>query len=117
MKRYIITSILAIGVLAALVASNSNAQKPRTEPEVIVNQKGGKKEYHYNMSFEFNLPACTRDKELIESLQAVQPSGEEYTGDKIFTHCKECNIGVYSMHEGETERKCTYCKAKEIVNE
>lgn len=31
----------------------------------------------------------------------------------LYTHCAHCNIGVYSFHDNETERKCTYCGKSE----
>jgi hypothetical protein len=114
MKRYIITGIASIGFVAVIAANTNNVQiKPKQElplPEVILDSQGNK-EYKYNVTFEFNIPVCTRD--IPNGSSAIPVNYAEDSIDRSAVHCKRCSIGVYSEHEGEEGKSCTYCKTKE----
>jgi hypothetical protein len=112
MKKYIIAGIASIG-FAAVIAANTNNVHIRQKqelPEVILDPKG-KKEYKYDVTFEFNIPVCTRDTPNGSSVIPVNYAEDSI--DRTAVHCKRCSIGVYSEHEGEEGRSCTYCKSKE----
>lgn len=127
MKRYIITGIASIGFVAVIAANTNNVQiKPKQElplPEVILDSKENK-EYKHDVTspkgscrccpfrtVEFNIPACTRD--MPNGSSAIPVGYAEDSIDSTVVHCKRCGIGVYSEHEGEEGRSCTYCKTKE----
>ena len=114
MKRYIITGIVSIGFVAVIAANTHNVQiKPKQElplPEVILDSKENK-EYKHDRTVEFNIPACTRD--MPNGSSAIPVGYAEDSIDSTVVHCKRCSIGVYSEHEGEEGRSCTYCKTTE----
>lgn len=114
MKKYIIAGLASIGFAAVIAANTNNVQiKQKQElplPEVILDPKGNK-QYKYDVTFEFNIPVCTRD--IPNGSSTIPVNYAEDSIDRIAVHCKQCSIGVYSEHEGEEGRSCTYCKSKE----
>ncbi len=114
MKNYIITGLASIGFAAVIAANTNNVHiKQKQElplPEVILDSKE-KKEYKHDITFEFNVPVCTRD--IPKGSSVIPVNYAEDSIDRSVVHCKECSIGIYSEHEGEEGNSCTYCKSKE----
>jgi hypothetical protein len=118
MKRYIAAGIATIGCIVAVYAtSNNNIQiKPKQElPEVLVSANNPKKTYSYNISFEINPPPCTRNIPF-NTDSSVKYDGNTEGDTMELTHCKSCSMGVYSFHDGEKVRTCSWCKAEEGIN-
>jgi len=102
MKKLVLISCL-IGVSAALfgVQEKSVVKNKQEYPTVILNSKDDS-----NIITE-----CPRN--VPKSYEANYASTIEGQTPEMARHCQSCSIGVFSYHEGEEGRRCTWCKLKE----
>lgn len=101
MKNIILVTSL-VGITAALFAVQEKTAikiKPE-EPTVILNSPDSS----YRIMTE-----CPR------SLPRIYESAfaEDAQTPEMARHCQSCMIGVFSLHENEEGRKCTWCGLKE----
>ncbi len=100
MTKYILFGSL-ITVTALLAVQEKTVVKHKPEyPKVILNSPD---------SSQRIMTECPR------SLPKIYEStfAEDGQTPEMAKHCQKCSIGVYSLHENEQVKKCTWCGEKE----
>lgn len=102
MKNIILISSL-IGVTAALFAvqEKSVVKNKQEYPTVILNSPDN--------SYR-NMTECPRSVPKIYEANYASTEGQT---PEMARHCQSCSIGVFSLHENEEGRRCTWCGLKE----
>ncbi len=102
MKNIILLTSLA-GITAALFELQEKplAENKQEEPNVILNSRDSS----YRITTE-----CPRSLPKVYEKDYVFSEGQT---PEMARHCQSCMIGVYSLHENEEGRKCTWCGDKE----
>jgi hypothetical protein len=102
MKKVVLIGSL-VGITAALFAvQEKTVVKNKQEyPTVILNSPDNSNRF---------MNECPRS--VSRSYEAVYASTEGQSPE-MARHCQTCMIGVFSLHENEEARKCTWCGLKE----
>jgi hypothetical protein len=102
MKKVVIL-ISLIGVTAGLfgVQEKTVVKNKPEYPTVILNSKD---------DYQGFMTECPRN--VPKSYEANYSNSEGQTPE-MARHCQSCSIGVFSYHEGEEGRRCTWCSLKE----
>ena len=109
MKKLIYTTvgIFSLGLMVAVLANTSNVKTNQG----IHNPLSSKKEFSTSISFDLEIPPCTRDNPTGAIFQQIAYNGGETV--ESYDHCKSCEIGVFMFHGDSKERTCTYCGIQE----
>lgn len=101
MTKYILFGSL-ITVTALLAVQEKTVVKNKPEyPKVILNSTD-----HYLRQYD----ECPRDIPKSYEAGYLDSSGQT---PEMANHCQKCSIGVYSLHENEQVKKCTWCGNKD----
>jgi len=126
MKKLLIIILLAVGAVQAASVIVPKLRPAKEEfitqvevkreafPEVIVNgSSSGTGRYSTKFTVDIN-QFCPRDNPNYKEEQERFNFQDNAEGAVVFVkHCSRCNIGVYSQHDEESFRRCTYCGDKE----
>jgi hypothetical protein len=101
MTKYILFGSL-VAVTALLAVQEKTVVKNKPEyPKVILNST--------NYS-SITTSECPRDLPRFIETGYVDSAGQT---PEMAKHCQKCSIGVYSLHENEQVKKCTWCGDKD----
>jgi hypothetical protein len=129
MKKLLIIILLAVGAVqaASIIVPKLKPAKEEfmTEvevkreilPEVIINGTSSGKGYSTNFTVELAQFCPKADPNYKTAAERFDYQTND-DGTTVFVkHCHKCNVGIYSLHNGETIKTCTYCGDKEQKEE
>jgi len=121
MKKTLIIAFLALGAAQAASIILPKIRPAKEEfpqmvelPEVVISGITlGTRGYTTEVSVNVVIEPCPRNNPLAKVDDAFAYNTNAEGAVVYVTHCRKCNTGVYSEHQGETVRTCTFCKEPE----
>jgi hypothetical protein len=116
MKKTLFIILLALGAAQATSVFSSKPVKVEQLPEVIVNGTSSvTKGYVGPIDVNKYCPKANPVFKLENEEFAFQGvyQADEHGNIKFEKHCGKCSMGVYSFHNEESFKRCTYCGEKE----
>lgn len=112
MKKTLIIIFLIAGIAQATNVIIPHLRPSKQElPEIIIPTSSEIGKYKmYATTVSFDIASCPRDNKI-----PSQDTREGNAEDSVVyaTHCKTCNLGVFSKQEEESTRRCSFCGVRE----